>query len=346
MKKNILTSLFAIALCLCLAAPAFASPVYDFAYASTPICDFSQAYLNNLQLAADAIDGCSLYYGESFSFNDAVGPRDQQNGYRIALNGRGARVRGGGVSQVASTLNLAAMDFDGIVIEDFYAYGEKFVGGYVEDGELAVVTDYTNDHDYTITSWYPGTITISAWVEDDMVCCTFDGVEDEDFDISSYYGYYGYDDYPYGTIIGYDSTPLPYRENQLNNIRLASESINGQWLEYGDVFSFNDTVGPRAKYAGYVSALNGRGVSVVGGGVAQVASTVYLAAKYVDCITVDRVSTYGDRFTGGYVDDTADAVITDYNAGTDLSFTYYGDGSLQIVLYEEDGWLCCELIEY
>lgn len=337
MKKSFLRGLLLLALSLCLSIPAFAAATTDSSYASTPVCDYTQAYLNNLQLAADAINGCTLAYGETFSFNDVVGPRNQENGYRIALNGRGARVRGGGVSQIAATLNLAVMDFGWITAEDYYAYGDKFTGGYVDDGELAVVTDYANEHDYVMTSWYPGTVTVSAWIQNNMVFCTLTGVEDEGFDPSPYQP---------GTMIGYGSTPLPYKENQKNNISVCSEAINGLWLEYGDVFSFNDTVGPRTESAGYVPALNGRGVSVVGGGVAQVASTVYLAAKYVDCVTVDRVSTYGDRFTGSYVNDPADAIVTDYNAGTDLSFTYYGGGALQIVLYEQDGWLCCELIEY
>ena len=138
---------------------------------------------------------------------------------------------------------------------------------------------------------------------------------------------------------------LPDDDAQLTNIEEASQSISGYMLEYGDAFSFNDIVGPRTTDAGYVRAINGRGVKVTGGGVAQVASTVYLAVKQVDSITVDYVRTYGDRFTGGYVDDADDAIVTDYNAGIDFSFTYYGSGTLIVYVYEEDGLLICDLCE-
>lgn len=116
-------------------------------------------------------------------------------------------------------------------------------------------------------------------------------------------------------------------------------------LTYGQKFSFNSVVGPRTEGNGYVSAINGRGVSVVGGGVAQVASTIYLAVKWMDCVTLDRISTYGERFTGGYVGNPNDAIVTDYNAGTDFSFTYYGSRTLYISLYEMDGWLYCDVQE-
>ena len=84
---------------------------------------------------------------------------------------------------------------------------------------------------------------------------------------------------------------------------------------------------------------------VCGGGVAQVASTIYLAAKQMDSVTIDPVRTYGDRFTGGYVADSADAIVTDYNAGIDFSFTYYGANTLVISVYDSDGTLWCCLYE-
>lgn len=116
-------------------------------------------------------------------------------------------------------------------------------------------------------------------------------------------------------------------------------------LESYDLFSFNGLVGPRTAENGYKKALNGRGVTVYGGGVAQVASTVYLAVKDLDCVEIIDKSTYGDRFTDGYVEDTDDAIVTDYNAGTDFSFYYTGDGELRIELSVEDDELCCQVYE-
>ena len=333
----------ALLLCLSLCAvPALADDMVDYeaddiVWASTPIYDESQGQITNLHLASASIDGWVVGYGETFSFNEAVGERSKEAGYRVALNGRGAYVRGGGVSQVAATLNMAVSDFSWTTAGDYMTYGDKFTGNYVDDGEDAVVTDYANDHDYTFTSWYPGYVVIGAWIEDNTLYCTLSGYASDD------YGYSGGEES--NNVLAEGTTPLPDDDAQLTNIEEASQSISGYMLEYGDAFSFNDIVGPRTTDAGYVRAINGRGVKVTGGGVAQVASTVYLAVKQVDSITVDYVRTYGDRFTGGYVDDADDAIVTDYNAGIDFSFTYYGSGTLIVYVYEEDGLLICDLCE-
>lgn len=337
MKKRF-CCFMALLLCLSLCtAPALAdySVADDTVWAYTPIYDESQGQITNLHLACAAIDGWVIGCGETFSFNEAVGERSKEAGYRIAINGRGTYVRGGGVSQLATTLNMAVSDFSWTEAGDYMTYGDNFTGNYVDDGEDAVVTDYANDHDYTFTSWYPGDVMISAWIEDNTLYCTLSGYESSD----DYGGEESND------VLSEGITPMPDDEAQRTNILQAAYAISGTMLEYGDAFSFNDIVGPRTTGAGYVKALNGRGVKVVGGGVAQVASTVYLAAKKVDSITLDYVRTYGDRFTGGYVSSSDDAIVTDYNAGIDFSFTYYGAGTLIVYVYEEDGLLICDLCE-
>ena len=337
MKKRF-CCFMALLLCLSLCkAPALAdySVADDAVWAYTPIYDESQGQITNLHLACAAIDGWVIGCGETFSFNEAVGERSKEAGYRIAINGRGTYVRGGGVSQLATTLNMAVSDFSWTEAGDYMTYGDNFTGNYVDDGEDAVVTDYANDHDYTFTSWYPGDVMISAWIEDNTLYCTLSGYESSD----DYGGEESND------VLSEGITPMPDDEAQRTNILQAAYAISGTMLEYGDAFSFNDIVGPRTTGAGYVKALNGRGVKVIGGGVAQVASTVYLAAKKVDSITLDYVRTYGDRFTGGYVSSSDDAIVTDYNAGIDFSFTYYGAGTLIVYVYEEDGLLICDLCE-
>ena len=87
----------------------------------------------------------------------------------------------------------------------------------------------------------------------------------------------------------------------LHNIELAVGALNGLALEPGELFSFNDTVGPRTRAEGYRGALNGRGVMVTGGGVAQVASTIYLAAVQTSGVSFDQVTVYGDRYDGDVV---------------------------------------------
>lgn len=66
----------------------------------------------NIELAAGALDGLVLAPGTVFSFNEAVGPRIVERGYRTApvvIGGRIAEDVGGGVCQVSSTLYNAAL---------------------------------------------------------------------------------------------------------------------------------------------------------------------------------------------------------------------------------------------
>jgi vancomycin resistance protein YoaR len=65
----------------------------------------------NIRRAAESINGKILMPGETFSLNDATGPRDAPQGYveaGIIEDGHPARGIGGGVSQLATTLYNAA----------------------------------------------------------------------------------------------------------------------------------------------------------------------------------------------------------------------------------------------
>lgn len=69
------------------------------------------------------------------------------------------------------------------------------------------------------------------------------------------------------------------------NIRLASEKIDGVILLPGEKFSFNGTVGRRTKQAGFQEAgvyINGRHDTGIGGGICQVSTTLYNAALYAN----------------------------------------------------------------
>lgn len=329
--KKLMTYLLCAAL-LCLPA-ARADPYrsHNSSQADTSVSGATAQQLTNISLAADAIDGYELAYGERFSFNDVVGERSAEAGYKIAPNGRGARVRGGGVSQVASTLLLALLDFEWAAVEDYTVYGDKFVGDYVDDGSDAIVTDYKAGYDLAFVSYYPGTLTVEVWMSEGMLHASLTGFPDSLQD---------------GEAMGTAVTPMSDDALQVANVRLAASLIDGYEMTYGEKFSFNGVVGPRVESAGFVKAANGRGVRVCGGGVAQVASTIYLAAKQMDNVTIDPVRTYGDRYTGNYVDDPADAIVTDYNAGIDFAFTYYGANTLVISLdVQNDAMLYCGIYE-
>jgi vancomycin resistance protein YoaR len=85
----------------------------------------------------------------------------------------------------------------------------------------------------------------------------------------------------------------PNDTNRTSNIRLAAEKINGTLLQPGEVFSYNNVVGPRDIKHGFKEALeivDGEFVPGIGGGVCQVSSTLYNAVLYAGLKIVDRTN--------------------------------------------------------
>ncbi len=80
---------------------------------STPYSSEARAAdrTHNLKVGAARLDGYVLMPGETFSFNDVVGPRTTEAGFRYApgiTSGEVVDVVGGGICQVSSTLYAAA----------------------------------------------------------------------------------------------------------------------------------------------------------------------------------------------------------------------------------------------
>ncbi len=130
--------------------------------------------------------------------------------------------------------------------------------------------------------------------------------------------------------------------NYLTNIDNCIASIDQTTLDTDETFSFNRVVGQRTEERGYCTAPNGRGVDVVGGGVAQVATTLYLAVKYMDEMEVVEKRTYGSDFCEGYVPDGDDAVVTDFGQNADFRFTNHGD-AVVIRLWRDAGSIYCSI---
>jgi vancomycin resistance protein YoaR len=296
-------------------------------YSDTPLNESSAAKINNIQLAVNLMDGITLEYGDTFSFNETVGPREAAFGFRVAPNGRGAQVVGGGVAQAATTLYLALLQLDDIEYNRLRTYDSRFTDDYVDSGYYAVMVDYNENFDFAFTSYYPGSLTINIWLNDDCVCCLLNLKSNAS-----------------DALMGRSATPLYGMDAKVSNISLAADAVDETRLNYSDVFSFNDVVGPRTSARGYQNAANGRGVNVIGGGVAQVASTVYLAIKDNSDVQIIQKKTYGENFIDAYVDDPIDAaILTDYNADIDFSFKYLGYGELVIYTYIVESELICEV---
>lgn len=93
----------------------------------------------NLRLAASRLDGTVLFPGETFDFNEVVGPRDEAHGYRVATviaDGELVDGIGGGTCQISGTLHGAAF-FAGLEIVERYPHTRP--SSYIKMGMDATV---------------------------------------------------------------------------------------------------------------------------------------------------------------------------------------------------------------
>lgn len=112
------------------------------------------------------------------------------------------------------------------------------------------------------------------------------------------------------TELGRYRTYISGSAERAQNIRLATESINFTLLKPGEIFSFNRIVGPRTEKHGYKKApvivYEGHEMGY-GGGVCQVASTLYNAVIGVKLKIVER---HGHTKRVHYVPKNKDATVT------------------------------------
>ena len=112
--------------------------------------------IGNIELAASKIDGLILLPGESFSYNETVGQRTTEAGFRTAQaysDGTVVEAIGGGICQVSSTLYAATMyaRLKTLVRQNHY-----FKVGYIDYGLDATVSwgqpdfKFRNDRDYPV----------------------------------------------------------------------------------------------------------------------------------------------------------------------------------------------------
>lgn len=98
--------------------------------------------------------------------------------------------------------------------------------------------------------------------------------------------------------------------NRTNNLKLACKEIDGTIVMPGETFSFNQTVGQRTEEKGYLEAIayvhGGESKPEVGGGICQVASSIYYAVLQADLNTVEREP---HMFMVDYVPSGMDATI-------------------------------------
>ena len=133
--------------------------------------------INNIQLVADKLDGLIMLPGEVFSYNDYVGQRTEEAGFRIAkayADGQEVEALGGGICQVSSTLYCATMYAR---LETVSRTNHYFKVGYLDYGLDATVSwgqpdfKFKNSRDYPIriaayTNSDDNSLTIEIWGTD------------------------------------------------------------------------------------------------------------------------------------------------------------------------------------
>ena len=118
---------------------------------------------------------------------------------------------------------------------------------------------------------------------------------------------------------------------RINNIKKASESINGLIMNPGEEFSFNGTVGQRTAAAGYMGAgayNNGKVVTEIGGGICQVSSTLYYCTLIANLQITNRLCHY---FGVDYLPAGLDATVS--WPEPDFKFKNNGDYPIKIEAY-------------
>jgi len=94
-----------------------------------------------------------------------------------------------------------------------------------------------------------------------------------------------------GLLASYSTTFNGADSDRAYNIKVAASALDGIFIPAGEVFSFNEMVGPRSSEAGYKNAkviVDNRFVEGLGGGVCQVSSTLYNAVLLAGLEVLDR----------------------------------------------------------
>ena len=131
----------------------------------------------NLKLACSKLNGTVVLSGETFSYNDTLGPRTVAAGYKNAKIYEAGQVvdgLGGGICQISSTLYNTALKANMEIVE---RRNHQFVTSYVPAGKDATVVYGSTDFKFKNTRSYP--IRIVASAQNGVATVTFYGIKEE-----------------------------------------------------------------------------------------------------------------------------------------------------------------------
>lgn len=128
---------------------------------------------------------------------------------------------------------------------------------------------------------------------------------------------------------------------RVNNLKVCANALNGFEIPPGEVFSFNGAVGERTKAKGYEEArilIGDEAGCAVGGGVCQISSTLYNAAKNAGMAILER---HDHKNEVHYVEIGNDAAVS---YGTlDFKFKNISGNTAKIYLSVENGYVYAKI---
>lgn len=139
----------------------------------------------NLRLACEAINGYTLNPGEIFSYNDVLGKRTAEAGYKEAgayVDGETVAELGGGICQVSSTLYYAVLLAD---LDVTSRTAHSYVSSYITMGMDATVSWGGPEFKFKNNTDYP--IQIAAEISDGYVRIQILGTDEKEYYVKMEY---------------------------------------------------------------------------------------------------------------------------------------------------------------
>lgn len=188
----------------------------------------------NLALACAAINDVVLLPGEEFSYNNALGERTADAGYKPAgtyVNGLTVDTIGGGICQVSSTLYYCTLLADLEIIE---RWPHGFISNYTDPGMDASVNWPNADLHFSNNTGYP--IKIVAYRADGNVTVKILGTEAKDYYVEMHYKIVSTE--PYETV--YEEYPPNNEKNYHDGQVLVTPYTGYKVLSYKHKYSKAD----------------------------------------------------------------------------------------------------------
>ena len=173
-------------------------------FMTTNYWDSDNDRINNIHLAADKLNGVIVLPGQVFSYNDTVGERTEEAGYRWAgayADGEVTTEIGGGICQVSSTLYCAAMYAQ---MKTTMRQNHWFPVSYLSMGYDATVSWGGPDYRFKNTRDYP--VRLVSYYDDHSVTIEFWGTNLDGSHVSPWTASNEVYDETWGCLIGYSVT--------------------------------------------------------------------------------------------------------------------------------------------